>query len=243
MKLAVAQIKPERGDISTNIQTHLKAIKTAAQMKVKLIVFPELSLTGYEPKLARKLALDARDERLNVFQEQSDLHNIIICLGGPLLHQKSIEIGLFIFQPNKTRTTYSKQMLHADEAPYFTPGTKEVVIELEGIKFVPAICYESMQAAHSRKAVDLGAHFYLVSVAKDEKGMNKAKHWYSTIALEHQLGLIVANSIGPTEDFFSSGQSGVWLRNEQTFSSLNRESESILILDTKTQRTSTAPLN
>ena len=69
MKLAVAQTKPEAGNIEKNIEIHKSLIASAVANKVDLIVFPELSLTGYEPSLAKQLATDQNDHRLDVFSE------------------------------------------------------------------------------------------------------------------------------------------------------------------------------
>jgi predicted amidohydrolase len=54
MKIAVAQTRPIKGDISTNIKTHKKLIDLAISYKVDTIFFPELSITGYEPELAKE---------------------------------------------------------------------------------------------------------------------------------------------------------------------------------------------
>ena len=47
MKIALAQFSPRLGDIEKNLDLHLKFIEKARRRKADLIVFPELSLTGY----------------------------------------------------------------------------------------------------------------------------------------------------------------------------------------------------
>ncbi len=47
MKVALAQIAPKLGDVHANLETHLDLIKQAKKDGVELLVFPELSLTGY----------------------------------------------------------------------------------------------------------------------------------------------------------------------------------------------------
>ena len=47
LKLALAQIATHLGDVQTNLEKHLDYIKKARSQQVELIVFPELSLTGY----------------------------------------------------------------------------------------------------------------------------------------------------------------------------------------------------
>jgi predicted amidohydrolase len=46
-RVAVAQIAPKLGDLSANFETHRQQIDVARNAKADLIVFPELSLTGY----------------------------------------------------------------------------------------------------------------------------------------------------------------------------------------------------
>ena len=53
MRISVAQIESVKGDIANNIIKHKKVINLAIKNKVEVIVFPELSLTGYEPTLAK----------------------------------------------------------------------------------------------------------------------------------------------------------------------------------------------
>lgn len=47
LRVAIAQTSPVLGDVETNLQTHLFYIKEARKKRVQLILFPELSLTGY----------------------------------------------------------------------------------------------------------------------------------------------------------------------------------------------------
>jgi predicted amidohydrolase len=47
LNLALAQIATRLGDVEANLEKHLECIKQARQQEADLIVFPELSLTGY----------------------------------------------------------------------------------------------------------------------------------------------------------------------------------------------------
>ncbi|NOY99206.1 MAG: carbon-nitrogen hydrolase [Chloroflexi bacterium] len=47
MKLALAQINTKLGDVEANLEKHLSLIKDARAQDADLILFPELSLTGY----------------------------------------------------------------------------------------------------------------------------------------------------------------------------------------------------
>ena len=47
LNLALAQIATKLGDVDSNLDKHLEFIKQAKSQKADLVVFPELSLTGY----------------------------------------------------------------------------------------------------------------------------------------------------------------------------------------------------
>jgi predicted amidohydrolase len=84
MIISAAQIKPIRGDIQANIDNHKRIIDEALGNDSDMIIFPELSLTGYEPTLAEALATMQFDPRLDSFQDVSDEANINIGVGLPL---------------------------------------------------------------------------------------------------------------------------------------------------------------
>jgi predicted amidohydrolase len=126
MKICAAQTKPIKGDIYRNIENHKKIIDLAVFNGADVIIFPELSLTGYEPTLSKELATDPKDGRFHDFQKISDAKRITIGVGMPTKSHSGIQISLIIFQPNKPRQTYSKQYLHEDEYPYFVKGEGQV---------------------------------------------------------------------------------------------------------------------
>ena len=58
LKVGLAQITPKLGDLEANLERHLQAIEEAADNGVELLIFPELSLTGYRLRdLAFSVAL------------------------------------------------------------------------------------------------------------------------------------------------------------------------------------------
>jgi predicted amidohydrolase len=112
MKICVAQTRPVTGDIQQNIEKHKVFVATAVSHQASLIIFPELSLTGYEPTLAQALAIQPNDSRLDVFQTIADAGEIVIGVGAPTQNQPRPCISLLIFQPHQPRQIYAKQYLH-----------------------------------------------------------------------------------------------------------------------------------
>ncbi|MCX6569424.1 MAG: carbon-nitrogen hydrolase [Candidatus Aminicenantes bacterium] len=65
MKVALAQISPRLGDVKANVELHLEILEKARRGKADLVVFPELSLTGYTLKdLVEEVALDPNSDPL-----------------------------------------------------------------------------------------------------------------------------------------------------------------------------------
>lgn len=233
MKVGIAQTKAIIGDIEANIANHKKWIDCALSEKADLIFFPELSLTGYEPRLADTWAMRADDLRWNEFQTISDLHKIVIGVGAPTRSEDGVCISMIIFQPDQTRQMYSKQILHADEYPYFVKGNYQLLLTIKDVKIAPAICYESLQPEHAEAANKLGTMLYLASVAKSKVGVEKATVHYSAIAKKYSMPVLMSNSVGPCDTFESIGQSSVWDGNGTLLASLDAR-EGMLIFNKQT---------
>jgi predicted amidohydrolase len=235
MKICIAQTKPIKGNVTANIEAHIKFIELALILNTDAIFFPELSLTGYEPELAKKLATNQNDNRLNVFQEASDKNNIVIGLGLPTAIESKIRISMIIFEPNKPRQTYSKQQLHSDEFPYFENGDGQVIIKTNDKNIAPAICYESLQQTHSENAFKLGADVYLASAAKPANGVKKAFEHYPKIAKQYAMPVLMSNCVGFCDNFLSVGNSSVWTKEGELVGQLDDKTEGVLLFDTETE--------
>jgi predicted amidohydrolase len=235
MKICIAQTKPIKGNVSANIEAHKRFIELALTLNAEAIFFPELSLTGYEPELAKTLATNQNDHRLDIFQETSDKNKIIIGLGLPTATESQIRISMIIFEPNKPRQTYSKQQLHSDEFPYFENGVKQVIISTNDKKIAPAICFESLQPTHSENAFKLGADIYLASVAKPANGVEKAFDHYPKVAKQYSMPVLMANCVGFCDNFLSVGKSAVWTKEGKLVGQLDDKTEGVLLFDTETE--------
>jgi predicted amidohydrolase len=94
MKICAAQTRSIKGDIQNNIAIHKKLIDLAIANGADLIIFPELSLTGYEPTLAKELATNQDDGRFDDFQEISDANQMTIGVGVPTKSPAGICISM-----------------------------------------------------------------------------------------------------------------------------------------------------
>ncbi len=237
MKICIAQIKSEKGNISKNIQNHLKFIDRAIELNADLIVFPELSITNYEPELASELATDVKDSIFNPFQDISDKNKIAIGVGMPTKATDGINISMLIFQPNKDRIVYSKHLLHNDELPYFVSSNSQPFLEIKGKRIALGICYETLQREHFIKAKESNADFYIASVAKPDRGTNKAYLHFPSMAKEFETPILMCNSIGYSDNFVANGLSSVWNNKGELLDQLDIENQGLLIYDTEEELT------
>ncbi|MCB0633177.1 MAG: carbon-nitrogen hydrolase family protein [Saprospiraceae bacterium] len=234
MKICLAQTKPYTGDIGRNIQRHLEFIDQVVAQEADMIIFPELSLTAYEPKLARELAIRPGDPRLDIFQERSDEHQLIIGLGVPTVKGHHLFISMLVFQPQQDHLIYSKKYLHADEEPFFESGANFPVLDLDDHKPALAICYEISIPEHAATAFAHNATIYIASVVKFVSGLKKAFARLSEIAGNYKTPVLMANSVGTADNGICGGQSSIWNARGELVDQLNGLDEGILLFDTET---------
>jgi predicted amidohydrolase len=245
MNICAAQTRPFKGDIRSNIEGHLSLVGLTAECGVDAIFFPELSITGYEPGLARQLAMTADDERLEEFQKLSDGMRMIIGIGAPLKVDRDtlsaptgpqeVMIGMIIFRPEAPRLAYCKQHLHKDELPFFVPGKGQTYLDVGDVKIGLSICYELSVPEHTEQLSRDGSDIYLSSVAKTAAGVNKAGETLAATAARYGMVVLMSNCIGHCDDFECGGGSAVWNRQGVLLAQLDATREGILIFNTQTQ--------
>ncbi|HSD11130.1 MAG TPA: nitrilase-related carbon-nitrogen hydrolase, partial [Candidatus Binatia bacterium] len=82
--IAAAQTIPMRGDVDANVDQHVRLVHIAAEEQAQVLVFPELSLTGYELDLADDLAFSQSDPRLAPLVEAASSSSMTLIVGAPV---------------------------------------------------------------------------------------------------------------------------------------------------------------
>jgi hypothetical protein len=132
-KIAAAQVPSVCGDLESNIATHAAAIVAAARHQVAVRVFPELSLTGYEPDWAAQLAIAPEDGRLAPLLSLARRHRVEVVAGAPLNNGTAKPaLGAIVFSAGGTTRTCRKMHLGPGERPYFVPGDLPLAIHVAG---------------------------------------------------------------------------------------------------------------
>ena len=221
--IAVAQTCPMAGDVSANLEEHARLARAAAAAGAQVVVFPELSLTGYEIGLAESLAFAEDDPRLSPLRESAASHSMILIVGAPVRIGSALHIGAFILLPDRTIELYTKRHLGAfsesarcdgtvppAEATVFVAGERDPLVRVGGSVAAVAVCADIGQSSHPRKAAERGASVYLASmfvIPSDFAGeMAKLERY----AAEHSMMVAFANFGGPSGGLASAGRSAIW---------------------------------
>lgn len=232
MRIGLAQIGSAEGDPEIAWDKHRPMIEFANCSGADLVLFPELSWTGYEPVLASDLAHEVDDARLNELQEFAEFWEIAIGIGVPLRSDRRAMIGFILFRPGMPRWWYAKRHLHPDEESLFSPGDRTPILEFQQYRIGLAICYELSVPAHFDEVQKAGADIYIIMAAKSQSGVEQAQARLQSVAREHQRPVCFLNSIGKADNFVAAGQSAIWDERGERMSRLNSVEESVLIYDT-----------
>lgn len=213
-KIAAAQVASVRGDIDRNISAHAYAITAAVKQEVSVLVFPELSLIGYELDLAAELAITETDSRLAPLVKLARQHQIAVVIGASL-HNGAAKptLGAIVIGADGTTKSYGKMCLGGSEPNYFTPGTARFAFAVNGHSLGIAICADASQSSHPQAYADAGASIYAAGVFLNEE-------WYATdaprlasYAARYRMLIVMANHAASVGTYTSVGKSAVWSPN------------------------------
>ncbi|HZY10260.1 MAG TPA: nitrilase-related carbon-nitrogen hydrolase, partial [Bacteroidota bacterium] len=125
--IALAQIDSILGDQTRNIKKHVEFIKRAKQGGADLVVFPELSLSGYSIKdMNWDVALRIKDTKLlsPILKESNDISVILGCVEESDVF--GIHNSAVLIEKSKATTTHRKIYPPTygmfEELRYFSPG-------------------------------------------------------------------------------------------------------------------------
>ncbi len=209
-KVAVAQHPSVKGDIAANIKSHLKYIQAAADEGVALVVFPELSLTGYEPELAAELALALDDPRLQPLLDLARERGITAVIGAPLKQVVGLPALSSLIVSPKGVSHYSKIWLHPGEDTYFQPADQHQYLTFGEHKVGLAICADANNDIHPKNCAAAGAGIYLAGVMIGEGGYQADTANLARYAREHTMLVAMANHNRETGGWQPAGKSAIW---------------------------------
>lgn len=221
--VAVAQTCPVAGDVEANLGEHLALARLAAAEGAQVVVFPELSLTGYELALAGELAFSEDDPRLSPLVEASASSAITMVVGAPVRIGPRLHIGAFVVCPDRTTALYTKHHLGAfpdsarcdgtvppAEAMVFEAGDRNPLVRLGGHAAAVAVCADIGRPSHPQQAADRGARTYLASMFVIPSEFDGEAAKLRSHAVRHAMVVAFSNYGSPTGGLASAGGSAIW---------------------------------
>ncbi|WP_295950840.1 carbon-nitrogen hydrolase family protein [Rhodoferax sp.] len=214
LRIAAAQSISVPGDISANVRIHTQFIAAAQHAGVDLLVFPELSLSGYEPALLPGCVLHPGDARLTPLQNLARQARMAIVVGAPIAAPDALRpyIGAISFFPDGSHSVYCKKHLHASEESFATPGDPagDNHFAVHGTPLALAICADAMHAPHAERAAAAGASLYIASSVVSVGGYAAEVAQLRQHTRQFGMGVLMANQGGTTGGYVCAGQSGFW---------------------------------
>lgn len=207
---AAAQSISIAGDVKANISRHLRFMEEAADHGVQFLVFPELSLTGYERGLGRELAIHPDNEMLMPLREQAQRTGMITVVGAPTFANESNDVFIGALVLGRDVGLYTKQHLHAGEELVFAAGSGGLMVPTGDTKVALAICADILQPAHAAQAAELKADVYAAGVLITENAYPAETELLRTYATKHSMAVLMANHGGATGGWNPSGRSAFW---------------------------------
>ncbi|MCW8349289.1 carbon-nitrogen hydrolase family protein [Vibrio sp. ZSDZ65] len=235
INISLAQVPVFKEDIVANIEQHLVAIEASVSLGADLVVFPELSLTGYELKSLAKLALGKLPSNFSHLSQAASKHNISVIVGCPLVSGDSLKpsIGAVVCHPDGNVEFYDKQHLHDGEHEYCSSGSEDYFLTIKGYKVALAICADFSCPEHAERAKRLGADVYLVSALISTAGYSTDAKLLSDIAATNGMPVLLSNHISPTGGWSVCGNNAVW-NNEGKLVTSSESVEECVVLCTIT---------
>lgn len=213
--VVMAQINPVVGDVSGNITRIINAAQVAkADHNADIVVFPELSLTGYPPEdlLLRPNLYQQINEALT--QICAAVNEVVLVVGYPMQDELGDRHNMAAWIENGSlQASYMKQNLPNysvfDERRYFASGSLPCVIDYRGVKFGLLISEDIWKFGPSSQAIVAGADVILnlnaspFSQEKHQDRMTMVKRRVSEI----KKPIIYVNQVGGQDDLVFDGGS------------------------------------
>jgi len=148
MKIALAQLNYHIGDFAGNSRKIIESIGLARQSGADLVVFAELSITGYPPRdfLEFEDFIQKSEDAVKIIA--AECNGIAAIVGGPSRNQTGkgkplFNTAWFLCEGVVKHLTYKSLLPNYDvfdEYRYFEPATKYSVVNYMGKKLAVTIC-------------------------------------------------------------------------------------------------------
>lgn len=203
MRIAVAQPPVVPYDLAANSRAHAAVVLECA---ARVVVFPELSLTGYHLDAPVVSPEDPRLEPLILACRQTDT---LALAGAPVAGD---HIAMLAVTGTGVTVAYRKRWLGEAEAERFIAGTEAVLLEVDGWRLGLAICRDTGQPQHTADTAALGVDVYVAGVLEQDRDAGVLIDRARRTAVDHGLWVAIASFAGSTGGGFDrpAGRSAIW---------------------------------
>lgn len=194
-------------DVAANVRAHAATVRRAG---ARLVVFPELSLTGYELDAP---ALDPADPRLAPLVEACADTGALALAGAPLpLDGGGRSLGVLAVDGGGARVAYRKMCLGGAEPAHFSAGTGPGVVEVDGWRLGLAVCRDMGVPEQAARTAALGIDAYVAGAVDTPDDAAVQEERARRIGRDHGVPVVVASFAGPTGGGYdrTAGRSGIW---------------------------------
>lgn len=215
-RVVMAQLDFLVGDIQGNTGKIITAAVDARdRLRADLIVFPELTLTGYPPEdlLLRPGFIRQVDPALQ--RLCSEIHGIAVVAGCPLPTPAGLRNAAVVLAGGVIQARYFKQWLPNysvfDEKRYFVPGDDPVVFEIAGVRVGVTICEDIWLPGPAAQAAEAGAQL-LVNLNASPYHTGKGEQRLMALrrrVRECHIPIIYVNLLGGQDELVFDGGSMV----------------------------------
>lgn len=222
--VAVAQPRVVSGEVSANAVAHAELVRAAA---ARVVVFPEMSLTGYEMDAQAVAVADPRLQPILVACAQTQSWALV---GAPVSGENGhAHIGMLAIGGGGVRVAYRKMWLSTEEARHFTPGTTPAVLDVDGWRLGLAICRDTGIEEHAAVTAALGIDAYVAGVLEHEEDVAVPEQRARRIAAAHHVWVAMASFAGSTGGGYdrAAGGSGIWSPEGQAVARAGAETGAI----------------
>ncbi len=215
LNVCLAQLNMRVGDISGNTLLVLKSSEQALKQGANVVVFPELTLTGYPPEdLLLRPSLGVR-----IQQALDDLKEAALPIHIVLGYPKAIEGKLYnmagVYFEGRCLGEYAKQTLPNykvfDEKRYFAEGQDDCLISIMGIPTALSICEDIWHPGILANAKAAGAS-WMLNLNASPFHIDKPIHRQELLkerALEGDMPIVYVNQVGGQDELVFDGGSMV----------------------------------
>jgi omega-amidase len=216
MKIAVAQIACSLGDPGANL---LKVRDFSRRAKdeagAELIVFPEMTDTGYAMPVIREHASDWANGFVPGVQEIAKRISIAIVSGvserdGSSIYNSQVLVDSQGNIAAKYRKTHLYAVAPIEEQTCFAPGHAFASIELGDLRFGFSICYDLRFPELYRKlTTEQNVDAFVISSAWPFPRDEHFRILAVARAIENQSYMVASNRVGKDDDLWFCGSSAI----------------------------------